>query len=310
MVFFTTTNEQCFYTASFIDDYKNRQKIFFINKKSTHFFDSLHQFSNFQLLQQSIKYQNATIYFQVIGEGRPVFLLHGFGEDGSIWKNQIDALQNDCQLIVPDLPGSGQSGFVKNADIETYAVIIKMIVDSFIDTTSRKISIVGHSMGGYIALAFAKKYPDSLQSLGLFHSTAFADGEEKKLMRKKAIDFIQEKGAYTFLKTSIPGMFNDANAIFIDELIEKGKAFSEPELIQYYKAMMDRHDSTDVLRNFSKPVLFVIGEYDMAVPLQSCLQQCYFPAISHICILKKSAHMGMLEEKEKANAALRSFLFT
>lgn len=268
--------------------------------------------------EKSFQYNGSTIYYRTIGQGKPVILLHGFGEDGTVWERQVTALQNNYRLIIPDIPGSGKSIFVANANIETYADIIKELVNIELSQISsgekylERFSLIGHSMGGYIALAFAEKYPQLLKSLGLFHSSAFADSEEKKATRKKAIEFIHENGAITFLKISIPGLFNEAfsadNEPVILSLISKAKNFTGAALVQYYEAMIARPDSIEVLKSFTKPVLFIIGEHDKAVPLQSSLQQCYLPVISHVHILENAAHMGMFEQTAKANMGLINFL--
>lgn len=174
-------------------------------------------------------------------------------------------------------------------------------------------ALFGHSLGGYITLAFAEKYPGMLNSFGLVHSTAFADSKEKKAARLKSIEFIRKNGAYEFLKTSIPGLFNPAGHLerpdgFIETLVEKGKHFSSNALIQYYQAMINRPDRTHVLKTFSKPILFIIGQHDNAVPFAQSLQQCYLPLQSHIHILRYSAHMGMWEEEKKVTGLLNEFL--
>jgi len=262
--------------------------------------------------QKVIDFQNATISYRIAGKGKTVMLLHGFGEDGTVWENQIEALKDSYRLVIPDIPGSGSSGYLPNATIETYAQILKAIIDVELPATEKDFTLIGHSMGGYIALAFAEKFPSLLNSFGLFHSSAFADNEEKKEVRTKAISFIKEKGAYTFLKTSIIGLFNEQFAVInqehIDELIEKSKAFTSAALVQYYQSMIDRPERIDVLKTFAKPVLFIIGEFDKAVPLASSLAQCYLPVVSQVHILAKSAHMGMYEEKEKVNKYLLGFL--
>lgn len=255
-------------------------------------------------------YKEANVFYKTVGKGLPVVLLHGFGEDSEIWKNQIAFLQNAFHLIIPDIPGSGQSGLIHDADIDTYAEVVKTILDT---EKISKCVLIGHSMGGYITLAFTEKYPDYLVCFGLFHSSAFADNEEKKEVREKAISFIQTNGAYNFLKTSISGLFRyqdgpDALSNGINELVEKSKNFTPDALIQYYQAMISRPDRSNVLKTTSLPVLFIIGEFDKAIPLESSLQQCYLPAKSHIHILHNSAHMGMLEETEKANTILFNFL--
>jgi pimeloyl-ACP methyl ester carboxylesterase len=262
--------------------------------------------------QKSIHYQNATISYRIVGKGKTVMLLHGFGEDGTVWENQIEALKEYYSLLIPDIPGSGNAGYLPDANIDTYAQILKAIIDIELPETEENFSLIGHSMGGYIALAFAEKFPLLLNSFGLFHSSAFEDSEEKKLVRIKAIEFIKEKGAFTFLKTSIPTLFNEQyaadNAAYIDGLIEKSKAFTSAALVQYYQAMIDRPERIEVLNTFPNPILFIIGEFDKAIPLESSLAQCYLPAISHVNILAKSAHMGMFEEPLKANKYLLDFL--
>jgi pimeloyl-ACP methyl ester carboxylesterase len=256
-----------------------------------------------------IKYQNKNIHYKVSGKGKPVVFLHGFGEDGNIWNELIKDFENDYHLIVPDIPGSGLSEILdgENISIDDYADAVKAILDT---AKIKKCSIIGHSMGGYITLAFAEKYPELLDRFGLFHSSAFADDDSKKQTRLKAIDFIKANGAYAFLKASIPNLFADKKYNKeIEEIIEKGRKFTPEALIQYYEAMINRPDRTAVLKKFDKPILFIIGEKDNAIPLQSSLQQCYLPSISHVNILE-AGHMGMIEQAETCKIILRSFINT
>ncbi len=267
--------------------------------------------------EKIIKYNNAAIRYRVYGEGKPVILLHGFAENGDVWQRQIDFLQDNFRLIVPDMPGSGHSEFIDGADMETYAEIVKLVLDAelpgnLLDDNAEKINMVGHSMGGYITLAFADKYPEYLSSFCLFHSSAFADSEEKKEVRLKAIEFIKANGSYSFLKTSTPALFTKSFVenfpSLVDELIDEGKNIRPEALIQYYEAMIGRPDRTDLLKTFQNPILFLIGEHDLAVPLQASLQQCYLPTQSHVHILSNSAHIGMWEEPDKSNTILLKFL--
>ena len=259
---------------------------------------------------KSFLFQNKNIQYKVYGEGKPVILLHGFGEDSTVWKAQINYLKNHFKLIVPDIPGSGQSEFIADANIETYAEVIKAIAET--ETTGSPVILVGHSMGGYISLSFAEKYPQYLKAFGLFHSSAFADNDEKKEARKKAIEFIKNNDAYTFLKTSTPNLFTQEykveHADKVEALIEAGNNFTNEALIQYYEAMIARPDRTEILKTFVKPVLFIIGEHDQAIPFDSSMKQCHLPSESHVHILRNSAHMGMWEEEKKANNILLSFL--
>jgi pimeloyl-ACP methyl ester carboxylesterase len=265
-----------------------------------------------------IQYKNKSIHYRVFGKGEPVVLVHGFGEDGNIWNELIKDLQNNFHLIAPDIPGSGKSEMLDgDISIEDYADVIKEILANELsevsptggDLEGAVVVMIGHSMGGYITLAFAEKYPELLNGFGLFHSSAFADDEEKKQTRRKAIDFIKANGAYAFLRTSIPNLFAGKQHLKeMEDLIEDGKKFSSEVLIQYSYAMINRPDRTEILKTFCKPVLFIIGEKDNAIPLQASLQQCHLPAIAHVHILQNAGHMGMVEETITGKKIIEAFL--
>jgi pimeloyl-ACP methyl ester carboxylesterase len=263
---------------------------------------------------KSFLFQKKKIHYRIYGSGKPVMLLHGFGEDSAVWESQIKFLAPHFRLIVPDIPGSGKSALIPNANIDTYAEVVKEICDREAKPSHDKpeLVLIGHSMGGYITLSFAEKFPHYLSSFGLFHSSAFADTEEKKETRRKAIGFIKDKGAYTFLKTSTPNLFTaeykEEHPEKVEALIESGKHFIDEALIQYYEAMIERPDRTNILKNFNKPILFIIGQHDQAIPFEASMKQCHLPAQSHVHILRNSAHMGMWEEEEKANNILLDFL--
>lgn len=267
-------------------------------------------------MNYQFKYKSSIITYQVIGKGKPLLLIHGFGEDGNIWQNQIEHLKHNYQLIIPHLPGSGGSDMIDDMSIEGMAECIKELYDHEVQNSSPfGGSWVGaHSMGGYIALALIEKHPNLFNSFGLIHSTAFADSEEKKAARLKSIEFIKEYGAYEFLKTTIPNLFyrgqhgSKPSDPYIDTLIEQGKTFTDEALIAYYNAMINRPDRTNVLKSFTKPILFIIGEHDLAVPFTQSMQQCHLPQQSNVHILRNSAHMGMWEEMDKTNKIIRDFL--
>lgn len=266
-------------------------------------------------------FQNKKIYYRARGNGKPVVLVHGFAEDSNIWNYQLEKLAEKFYVIVPDLPGSGRSEMLEGkVGIEDYAQVIKAIAD--VEVTGMEadkgvkslFTLIGHSMGGYITLAFAEKYPELLNAIGLFHSTAYADDDVKKEARRKGMEFIKNNGAYAFIKSTTPNLFSEKtkseNPQLIEELIGMSKDFSSQSLIQYYEAMIQRPDRTTVLESFQRPVLFIIGKHDTAVPLQISLEQCHLPSVSHIHILENSGHIGMWEEKPRATAFLLNFLAT
>lgn len=267
--------------------------------------------------EKEITHKGRKIFYRCIGEGPVVVLLHGVPFSGNLWSNQIAALK-EYKLIVPDLPGSGRSEMIEDGSMEGMAECIKeMIVHEtaslfFKAGEPHSVVIIGHSMGGYIALALAEKYPELLNGLGLFHSTAYADTEERKEARRKAIAAIGEKGAFEFIKNMLPNLFapltKTGNPELIEEQIGASNNFSGPALVNYYKAMMERPDRTRVLKNLKVPMLFILGKYDNAVSLKDGLEQCAVPDLTYIHILENSGHTGMREEPDKANGILKNYL--
>src|SRR5882724_8297216 len=216
-------------------------------------------------MNKEFSYQNKKIYYRVIGSGKPVMLIHGFGEESNVWENQIEFLKDKFQLIIPELPGSGRSEMIGDMSIEGMAEVIKHILDSAYPKLSPsggfRGAIIGHSMGGYITLALAEKYPGYLSAFGLFHSTAYADNEEKKAVRRKGIELIRKHGAFEFLKTTTANLFSPNSQKKMPDLIEKFISrlndFSSGPLIACYEAMMQRPDRTAILKKTTIPVLFV-----------------------------------------------------
>jgi pimeloyl-ACP methyl ester carboxylesterase len=302
-------------------------------------------------VEKTILYQNKKIFYRSIGSGDPVLLVHGFGEDGNVWDKQVEYLKTKYHLIVPDLPGSGQSEMINDMSMEGMAEVLHTIIhaemppqtppkeglrntqsqlnEDSITKVKNKLSesskvlplgedlggacaVIGHSMGGYITLALVESYWNHVNAFGLFHSSAFPDTEEKKETRKKGIEFIKQHGAFEFLKTSTPNLFSPISKeeipTSISEFIDTLKSFTPAALISYYNAMMDRPDRTSILKNTKNPVLFIAGEHDNAIPINDVLKQCHLPEKSYIHVLKKSGHMGMMEETGNANRILEEFL--
>jgi pimeloyl-ACP methyl ester carboxylesterase len=246
---------------------------------------------------------------------KTVILLHGFGEDHKVFKSQLDMLSAFYDVFAPDLPGSGA---LSKAAIPMENASINLLaewVNSFLmDRGIESCIMFGHSMGGYVTLAFAEKFPEKLEAIGLIHSTAYADSEEKKNTREKAIVFIKEKGGYLFLKTAIPNLFG---AVFkqqspqkVQMLLEESRRFKDDWLVWYYRAMINRPDRSNVLKQAKVQVLIVAGDEDMAAPVTDLSAQAALPEICHFHLLKETGHMGMLEREAAMNEILLNFMST
>lgn len=252
---------------------------------------------------------NGNSQYEDQGSGPVIVLIHGFAENAHIWDIQQAYLKDRFRVIIPDLPGAGNVPLTTPLTMESmadyvYAILLAENVD--------KATIIGHSMGGYVALAFLEKYPQLVQGLGLFHSTATADTEEKKEARRKSIRMIQQYGAETFARQTLPNMFSPkfktAQPDRTDAYVQMGMQCSSEAMIAYYEAMMQRPDRTSILKNTTTPVLFIIGKDDAAVPTDIILPQITLPRVSSIHIFDEVGHMGMWEIYETANLVLQQFV--
>ncbi len=257
-----------------------------------------------------ITHNNTQIAYYSTGEGSPLVLLHGFCEDRSILDHFHDELVNaGYRLICIDLPGFGDSGVVEQVTIEQMSEMVNAVVQQLIPTDP--FVLIGHSMGGYVTLAYARKFSANLRGIGLFHSHPFADSEEKKANRQKSIEFISVNGHQKFVRQLMPNLFaesfRNSNPAVVEKLIEVGIRQSPAGIIYAQQAMMKRTDQSRVLQEFSKPVLFIIGAQDGAVSWHQSLAQTHLPSISFIKSLEQVGHMGMFEAKAKTQAAIIEF---
>ncbi len=258
-----------------------------------------------------IIHAGCTIHYRVFGSGTPLLLLHGFGMSGSVWHKTAIALSDQFQVIVPDLAGTGDSAGSKPLDwtLEQHAESIYAILShEQID----RVTMIGHSMGGYITLSFADRYQHHLNGIGLFCSTAQADSETRKENRTRAIAFIQQHGTLAYLKTSIPALFAPQyrSDPMVTSLIAENSRIEPDTLIAYQAAMYGRTDYSDWLNTLKIPLLLVAGERDEVIPLQESLTQCGRAMVTEWVVVPESGHMAMLEQPEKTVAVFRNFMRT
>lgn len=246
------------------------------------------------------------IYFQKQGQGVPVILLHGFPFNRTIWNNFSASLSNYFQVITPDLPGFGKSEGVKRPF--TIDEIGDIIANWISKESILQPVFVGHSLGGYVALRVAEKLGDHLNSLVLFHSTAYADSEEKKQSRNKVLEFIDKNGVKAFTSNFISSLFVNQQHPAIETVRSIAVEAAEETVKGYTEAMRDRKAKLDVLKTFTRPVLFLAGDRDPGISVESIHQQASVCSMATTQILEGVAHMGMFEHEKKSLEFLQSFI--
>lgn len=244
------------------------------------------------------------IHHKSAGKGQPILLIHGFPMHMGVWNDFAHQVANNFHVFTIDLPGFGKSDLPATTfSLETIAdIVIKWLKEKDIVPV-----IVGHSLGGYVALSIAAKAPDVIRSLVLLHSTALADSEEKKQNRNKVMDFVKSNGVKAFTSNFITPLFADPEHPKISSVREITMEASEEVVLGYTLAMRDRRDTTQFLKTTSKRVLLIGGSRDSGIPLSSLEAQAQLSPNVELHVLKNSAHMGMFEEPAETLSVVRDF---
>jgi len=258
---------------------------------------------------KTTKFKNGTITFSDTGKGRVVVLLHGFLGSHQIWESTIQSLSKSFRVIAIDLPGHGGTdcfGYVHTTELT--AKCVKAVTDSL---RFKKYVIIGHSMGGYAALAFADMFPDNLRGLCLYHSTAYADSEDKKRDRTRSIKVV--KANHKIYTTEvIKNLFATKNYRYLKEEIAFAQKIaatvSKQSIIASLEGMKDRPNRDIILGMAHYPIMMVIGELDNVLAPQQLLEQSELIKDKHILYLEHDGHMGFLESSRVSNASLKKFL--
>ena len=273
--------------------------------------------ANSNTLQQTLQMDQINFHGKQIayyrsgeGESAPVVLLHGFCEDSRLWDEWLEFLPLRNYLRI-DLPGFGNSELPENLTIEGMAEAIDAVLQHL---NIEKCILTGHSMGGYVSLAFAEKHGEKLTGLCLFHSHPFEDSEEVKAVRLKAVGFIQRNGHILFVRQIIPKLFSyDYSKGYqaeVNRLIHNAIHYTPEAIIAALDAMRQRPGRSEVLKNIACPVLFIIGKLDNAVPLDLSLAQSHLPRRAAIHVFPTVGHMGMFSAQRETAKTFKEFLLT
>lgn len=242
------------------------------------------------------------------GRGEVVVLLHGFCGSSKYWDKVIPALSQNYRVIALDMPGHGNSD---NPDqwlqIEDYAQFVMQLLD---DKKIERATIFGHSMGGYITLAFAERYPDRLKSFGLIHSTPKPDDEQGKKGRDNSINQIQEEGMEAFIEGLIPKLFAQDRLSSLQHELEEAKRIgvqtTPTGAITALYAMKHRPDRTDVIKSSTLPILLIGGAKDQLIPPD----KLFVHKATNITevLIEEAGHMSMYETPDQLIQELDNFL--
>jgi pimeloyl-ACP methyl ester carboxylesterase len=259
-------------------------------------------------MERSIQFQERRISYDLVGAGNAIVLLHGFIESRKIWKDFLSGLSKEFRVLAIDLPGHGKSEVV--AECHTMRLMAEVVNAVMEDAGIDKALIVGHSMGGYVSLAFGENFPAKVAGIALFHSQAAPDSEEAKENRRRTIRIVEQNRA-GFIKQFIPDLFDPGHVDDFEDAIrfltEEASLMSPDGIIAAISGMRDRESGLEYLKSASIPFLFLAGKQDSRIPYRLVLEQASIPSHSEVLILDNVGHMGYFEAPEITFQAIRHF---
>ena len=213
---------------------------------------------------EKTKVNGINVAYERRGRGEPLVLIHGYPLDGTTWSEVAPLLETNFDLIIPDLRGMGQSDAVdKTYTVADLASDIAGLLDYL---KIQKTFIAGHSMGGYVALAFARAYPNRVRGLGMISSQFLADPPERKEGRYKTAKDVEEKGISLVVDSMTTKLSADVRIqLFVRDVMQGQKPAG---VIGSLKAMAERPDSSDLFKSFKFPVVIVHGDADALIPVE------------------------------------------
>jgi len=243
-----------------------------------------------------LKYKDIYINYTLEGKGETIVLLHGFLHSLEMWNNYKNIWKHQYKVLCIDLPGHGKSGIVQNITIDEIAKIVKSILDKENISVAK---IIGHSLGGYVGLAFVELFPNNVEKLILLHSSAYADTDLVKKKRNLSIKIL-DKHPSMFVHSTIKFLYKKENLMKFKNIIENDIKKAKSIGFEGYKeatiAMRNRPDRTHLLKTF--PIYIIAGKHDKVIEKESSEKQISMLNSAKGFFLENSAHMGFIEEEK------------
>jgi pimeloyl-ACP methyl ester carboxylesterase len=243
-------------------------------------------------------------------KGQPtIVLLHGFLESGAVWNDYVKVLSKRYAVINIDLLGHGGTGCT--AYVHTMEEMAEMTRAVLKAHDVRKAFFVGHSMGGYVALAFAERYPDNTKGICLFNSSAFGDSTLKQQDRDRAIKVVKSNHE-RFVREVIPKLFvrmdTPALKTALKQTLKGALGTSKQGIIAALEGMKIRENRELVLKFSPCPVLFVIGKKDGLLKYKDLIEQSKLNKNGAYYLSEKGGHLCFFEDKYPCLTALTKFI--
>ena len=255
-------------------------------------------------------FKGANIHYTDEGNGKTLVFLHGFLCNHRIWKSFIKDLKSKYRVINIDLPGHGKSDSI--GYLHSMELMADVVFELLRSLKVRKSNLIGHSMGGYVALAFLEKYPDNCKSLCLFNSSARSDSPERQADRTRAISVIK-KNHELYVKTVVPNLFYTEKKPFkrdINTVLGMALETSHQGIVASQEGMKIRANREIIVHFAPCPIHYIIGENDQILKYPEMKQESTLGEKTSHYTVKNGGHMCMYEDKAESFKSLFNFLKT
>lgn len=257
-----------------------------------------------------ILYNGGKIYYSDSGEGEIVVLLHGYLETSDIWNGFAKKLATKNRVISIDLPGHGLSKVY--GECHTMEFLAGAVKGLLVNLNINKIFLTGHSMGGYVVLAFLELFPELLRGYCLFHSHPFADSSETLQKRETQIKIVRSGKKYLIYPESISTMFATGNLDKFREALQRSKDIAatirDEGIIAVLNGMMRRPSRLEFMEKGKVPCLWILGKQDNYISCETVQSMVKLPVNAKVVILENSGHMGFVEEEDLSVKILEDFI--
>ena len=253
---------------------------------------------------------DADIFYEVLGSGPPVVLLHPFPANHNLWKPAAQALTTRYRVILPDLRGHGESGIGDGpATMEKHAADIARLLDH---EEVRRAAFVGVSIGGYALFEFWRKYRARANAIILCNTKAQADTPEARAVRLQAATFVLERGTELFFGSMIPKLMGkttrDSRPDLVEGALRMMRTMSPEDVAMVQRGMAERQDSVETLKTINVPTMLVTGDEDILTGVGEAELMRQNISGSEIKLIAKAGHYSPWEQPEEVGKLLRQFL--
>ncbi len=254
--------------------------------------------------------RDAELFFEILGDGPPVVLLHPFPVHHAFWLRAADLLASRYRLIVPDLRGHGDSTPGEGpATMGKHAADLARVCDA---AGAGRAVCAGVSLGGYILMEFWRRHPQRVSALILANTRAQADTEEGRSARLKSAADAELHGPEPFFDSMVPKLIGESTRRNRPELVAAARkmmrAMSVPGLAVVQRGMAQRPDSFATLKTVNVPTLILAGDEDTLTPLADATAMQHAIAGSRMEVVPKAGHYAAFEQPETVGKLIRGFL--